>query len=488
MSAEGWGSIVEVVNEPLEDVAADASWCSVFGMCVTCPISGICAIFGGLCKCMFVIYSIGVSCLPPWTCCSGLGSVQCGRPLWLAPSWWRYTFTGLVALIAQSRSRLALFIWEWQAFGSNAYWWHGEGFWTHTYKECSEITKSNQRRASAFGCIRACIPDLFATNILIFLSNDGPESQWGAIRTALHNYFLDTGKQTYNDRVGKLPSLVKDDWPLPKLSDMDDVNKVQKTVCKCVFYVMFGIWITEEEAQTLTGWRTNAMFFILPRLAQRFALNYGINKVKQLRIDTVDIVQTYKLEPIFVQMNEGLGKWKRDPTVKLCDEIMYVIGFAGMGGTSACVETVGSFLQVKVPAEASANLISFEKYPTSADMINAYKASPINYIKEACRIDPPVTSATQVTKIEKDIELNGKLYNMPEGTLNQYVISMANRDETVFKDPSVFDPTRSNLSDALTWNGGFGTKDDDKVYPRICPGRYLSLDVATTIVNHVLQL
>jgi len=393
-----------------------------------------------------------------------------------------------MALIANSRSRLALFIWEWQAFGSKAYWWHGEGFWGHSYKECSDITKSNQTRAAAFGCIRACVPDLFATNILIFLSNDGPDSEWAAIRSAIHSFFLDTGMKTYNERVSKLPSLMKDDWPSPKLSDMDDVTKVQKAVCKCVFYVMFGIWISDEDAQILTGWRTNAMFFILPRLVQRFALNYGINKVKQLRIDTVNIVQKYQLEPIFVQMNDSLKTWKRTPTVKLCDEIMYVIGFAGMGGTSACVETVGAFLQTKVPAEASASLISFEKYPTSADMIKAYKDSPITYIKEACRIDPPVTSCTQVTKVAKEIELNGKVYDMPEGTLNQYVISMANRDTSVFPNPSVFDPTRPELDSALTWNGAFGTKDDEKIYPRICPGRHLSLDVATTIVNHVLQV
>ena len=40
---------------------------------------------------------------------------------------------------------------------------------------------------------------------------------------------------------------------------------------------------------------------------------------------------------------------------------------------------------------------------------------------------------------------------------------------------------------ALTWNGAFGTPNDEKVYPRICPGRYLALDVALAVLPLDLQ-
>jgi len=73
------------------------------------------------------------------------------------------------------------------------------------------------------------------------------------------------------------------------------------------------------------------------------------------------------------------------------------------------------------------------------------------------------------------------------GTLRQYVISLANRDTGVFQQPELFNPARENLNQALTWNGALGVAGDESKYPRICPGRYLSLDVATSIFNYAIK-
>jgi len=417
-----------------------------------------------------------------------MGSVMAGRPLYLAWTWWRYVLAGLIALVANGASRLALFEWEWRAFGSGQWWWHGEGVWCWSYQDCTRILKSQQVRNSAFACVRACIPDLFATNILIFLSNDGnPDSQWATIRRALHEYFLNPANPSYDSRIQQLPQLIAQDWPNPKLEDMNDATLVQKLVSKCVFFVMFGKWIDNSDADILTGWRTNATFFILPRLVQRFLFNYGINKVKKLREGTVGIVEKYGLQEIFVSMNASLGKYSRTPVVKLCDEIMYVIGFAGIGGTSACVESCVCFLQNKIPKESYSAAINFGFYDTPAKMIAEYKRDPDAYIRETCRMDPPVTSATGVLKEMTTVTLAGREYMMPAGILNQYVVSMANRDPMVFPEPEVFNPNRMNLTSALTWNGAaFSGAANELEYPRICPGRYLSMDIAKVILNHAL--
>jgi len=491
---EGWGSIEEVVNAPLIDVSQDAWWISVIGMWFFIVINLIQAVFAGLCGCIFVTISIGTCCIPcSDRCCSAMGSVLAGRPLYMAWTWWRYVLAGLIALLRNGASRLALFEWEWRAFGSGDWWWHGEGVWCWSYKDCKRILQSQQVRKSAFGCINACIPDLFATNLLIFLSNDGSsDSEWAAIRRALHEFFIpisgdDPSKGDYDSRVAELPNKIKADVPSPKFEDLNDTTLMQKLVAKSVFYIMFGEWLDDTDALTLTGWRTNATAFILPRLVQRFLFNLRINKVKALRVGTVGIVESKGMQDVFVRMNNSLGRWKRTQDVKLCDEIMYVIGFAGIGGTSACVESCACFLQNKIPKESYRDAINFGQYSTQDAMIAAYKNNKDAYIQETCRLDPPVTSATGVLKAMTTVKLAGRDYEMPAGILNQYVVSMANRDSTVFKEPTVFKPDRSNLTQAFTWNGAAFSSEEGE-YPRICPGRYLSLTIAKAIIDHFLGL
>lgn len=397
--------------------------------------------------------------------------------------------SGLIALVANKASRLALFIWEWKAFGGKEAWYHGTGYWVWSHKDCDEIAQSQQIRGPDFGCMNAPIPDLFAPDLLIFLSNDGPDSEWAHIRHAVHKHFLDMGSQKYDERVNDLPSKIAEEWPDAKLSDMNEASFVQGLVSKCIYYVMFGVWITKEEAAKLSGWRTNASFFILPRLVQRFLFNVGVRKVQTLRKDTIAIIENHGLEKIFIDLNDSLPEqYRRSPVVKLADQIMFVIGFAGIGGTCACVETVGQFLQVKKPSESAKDQIDFGRYKTSEDMIAAYRDDADAYIRETLRLDPPVTSATRRLVEDREVELAGRAIKFPAGSLNQYVISMANRDESMFPEPNIFMPERANLGKALTWNGAFeGNKmKEEASYPRICPGRYLSLQVTKAIVNHAI--
>jgi len=115
----------------------------------------------------------------------------------------------------------------------------------------------------------------------------------------LHQYFLDGTGAAYQERMGSLSSKIAESWPKPKFEDLNDVALLQRMVAKSVFFIMFGVWLSDEEATTLTGWRTNAGLFILPRFVQRVLFNFGINKVKALRVDTVRIIEAHNLEPVF---------------------------------------------------------------------------------------------------------------------------------------------------------------------------------------------
>jgi len=360
--------------------------------------------------------------------------------------------------------------------------------WVWTYSDCESVLKSEQPRQRAFAAVRACVPDLFPKDLLIFLPNIGTSSEWAAIRGSLHNMFLDEGLEAYRARVEQLPSKLSEEWLEPKLEDMDDIPKVQRMVSKCIFWVFFGEWVTDAEAEVLRGWRTHATYFVLPRLMHRFLFNAGINKVKTLRVATVGIIEKYGLQDKFEQMNDNLPiRWRRKEVVKLCDEIMYAVGFAGIGGTCAACESMGCFLQAKIPPESAVQHIKWGVFDTEEKMVAKYKENPERYIKETCRLDPPVTSATSALKDATTVSFNGVEHELPAGVLNQYVVSMANRDPAVFNSAEIFDPDRKELNQALTWNGRFGAGDETD-FPRICPGRNLSMQVIKAICNHALGL
>lgn len=395
----------------------------------------------------------------------------------------------LYQLVYVLGSRLGLFQSGWEDFGRGRFWAFGEGIWCPSYKDCDEITRSEQWRTSAFACSQAPAPELFASNALIFLSNNGSiDSEWAVLRRAIHEHFLNMETTEYQRRMLTLQHRLMEDNTKPRLSDLDDVFCVQRMVSKSIFYIMFGIWLDDTDAKILSGWRTLAPVFILPRIAQRMLLGLGLCQVKKLRKNTVNVIEKHSLTDTFVQMNKGLPeKYRRPSAAKLCDEIMFVIGFAGIGGTSACVETVGKFLHLKIPLELPKDMIDFGDFCSSEQMIAAFEKNSMAYIKEACRLNPPVTSATQVLKEATSVELVGRTFTLPIGTLNSYAIGLANRDESVFERPKVFNPGRHNLDKALTWNGAMSsTGRDEKIYPRICPGRFLSQDVAETIVTYVL--
>merc|ERR1712107_833116 len=205
----------------------------------------------------------------------------------------------------------------------------------------------------------------------------------------------------------------------------------------------------------------------------------------------VGLIEKLQLQGKFYEINALLPeKWKRDPVVKLCDEIMYILCFAGFNGVTASAHTVVSFLQVQKPNESDGANIDLSKYPTQADMEAVYKRNPTKYIKEAGRIDPPVTSATTSLAEDMTITLAGQEREVTEGTLNQYVIARANRDENEFTTPGVFNPDRSDLDKAVTWNGAFGSgsspEQDEKDYRRICPGRYIAIDIVQAVINQAI--
>jgi len=482
---DSWGSISEVVNAPPINVPHDSWWISVIFLWLTLPVWIVLTIPTFCSSWIFVVYLIGFCNISVCITFSALGSVKWGRPLFLAPNIYRAWLSTLWAFLLNGATRARLFNWAWEAFGKGRYWYHGEGIWCWTYADVSKILKGVQMRKTAFGCVRAPTPDFFASNLLIFLPNTIGDSEWKAIRFAMHSVLFDGAEK----RVKALGSMLAAEWLKPKLTDLNDVSFLQKVVAQSVFWALFGVWLDDTDAKVLSQWNNAAPTAIFPRLFQRFVFNLFINRMKSLREDTVRIIEKHGLQSRFYEMNSLLGRWRRDSVVKLCDEMMWIVCFAGVSGVASSAVSTVAFLQNQKPPESDAANIDLSRYPTQADMEAIYKRNPNNYIKEAGRIDPPVTSATTSLAEDGAFALAGQERTLDTGTLNQYVISRANRDPQEFDHPSLFNPDRSDLHKALTFNGVFqgdNREQEEHDYPRICPGRYLALDIVRAIVNHAI--
>ena len=149
-------------------------------------------------------------------------------------------------------------------------------------------------------------------------------------------------------------------------------------------------------------------------------------------------------------------------------------------------------------------IVKFEaETSTSERRVKAYLADKEAFIREVWRLCPPIPAVTALMNHEGAIYWPrffgcfGKGHKVVRANApRQLVISMANRDAAVFLEPKVFRPSRPDLHMAVTWNGCFGkystteesARMDEAAYPRICPGRYLSLDLAKAVVDAALGL
>ena len=167
---------------------------------------------------------------------------------------------------------------------------------------------------------------------------------------------------------------------------------------------------------------------------------------------------------------------------------MYAVNFAGVGGTQhGCWATL-RFMQ-RATADISPGDVTF---PTGS-MLELYRRDPVAFIKETVRLDAPVTSATCVFKEARDIAFDVSCcggtpvsHHVADGTLHQYVLSVANRDPAKFEAPNTFNPSRANLDEMLGWNGTIA--GGAAQYPRFCPGQKLAIVVIQTICSLLQEL
>jgi len=439
---------------------------------------------------------------------------------------------------------------------ASPHWWAMSGIMSWDYETVRDITKNFQLRKPFFGNNQATVPSVFPPGVstpgaggsfLLWVS--GPKHT--TIRRAFHNYF--TGqfvliKKRFNVLPSKVLNGVFETFGT-RPSSAEQYRTMLNTkmpskswtlatelMTRSIWFIIFGCELDEEEIATCAGWQDAASYFILPQFVQNIACGLLAKKVTALRRDTVSImckrpglVATFKdMQQAENLISQGGEDYSNKSLTQTMDETQFTVNFAGLLGSSQLLLSTVDFLQKKnsgnIPPKAAP--IFNDTLGSNLDYIEAYNDDPIRFLKEVARLDPPVTSANAMTADEKVIQqkpcLFGGKVDVPAGTPNQYLLSLAVRDEEEFPDPRVFDPYRENWNNNLCWNGQFpfpeemrGSNSDDHYdpmaqptydpngavgdelplshkdannYNRICPGRNIALQAITMILGMCPEL
>lgn len=529
----------------------DAVWLPIFFWPFVLPIL-IISVIVGLINPLFGIVN-NLTMMTIFTCflnCTG------NPPLW---SYWIWAVGAVSTLIVlkKNKGRLGLFMAYKKILGNGSdHWWAMGGVWTWTYDQVSEITRDFQTRGALFGNNSATVPGVFPPGVshasdannpragAFLLWIDGPKHT--VYRRVFHQFFIGQF-QLIKQRFVQLPEILlpvfQRNGGIPqdaaayntmanaKVAGQDYPVYIE-LVSRAVWWVLFGCKLDESEIPETCGWKDAVAFFILPQFVQNIACGLGVKKVTALRKSCVTIMcKRPGLVKVFQDLNDSLdlsstggANYSNPDVTQTMDEIQFAVNFAGLLGTSQLLQSTLSNLVKKEGEQVPPGSIMFPDNLNGMDYTACYNSNPVRFLKEVARLDPPVTSANATT--QKPMTINqspccfGGKVDVPVGTGNQYLVSLAMRDEKQFPNPKEFNPSRSNWNKNLSWNGTFPFPqecqhnpdkiNDDSYDPmaaptydpngplgavlpltsaqanntnRICPGRNIALQINTMILG-----
>jgi len=355
---------------------------------------------------------------------------------------------------------------------------------TWVYEDVYNILKNFQQRGPVFGNARAARPRVWPPGVpepgpggsfLLWISGE----KHTAYRRAMHTLVISKFEliksrfnmlQTYLTPYVK--TVPKDPAEFLKIVT-DSPDTITELISRTMWLIVFGVQLTQEELTLTAKWASSAAYFVLPQFVQNLAFGILARKVATLRRNMVTImcrrpgvIALFKeLKPLMDTTSVGGKDFSEGNVETWMDEVQFVVNFAGLLGTKQLFESTVYALNRKVnPDYVMDDQIHFPEMLTKAGKqltyVEAYNEDPIAFVKEVARLDPPVTSANNLTQEALKIETKcscccGGKVNVPVGTGNQYLMSIANRDESKFPTPLEFNPFRDNNDDILSWNGKF---------------------------------
>jgi hypothetical protein len=412
-----------------------------------------------------------VNNITTWTLFTCIFNCFGNPPIWSYLIW----VTGGIATLIQLKTkngRLGLF----QSYRKNnggglenPHWMAMTGVWTWKYQDVSKICKEFQARKPFFGNNQAAVPSVWPPGVSEAVTdNSGGFLLWTygqkhtAYRRAFHSSVIgqfDLIKQRFNvlpsilekvhsrSALGRAPEsaaefLAVGDQKMPGQKWTLNTELVSRSI----WWILFGVKLDDSEIKETVQWSDSAAFFILPQFFHNLICGMLGSKVTKLRRSMVTIMcKRPGVVKLFHQINDQLkaeGGYNNPSFVQTMDEIQFAVNFAGLLGTHQLLQsTLFGLNQKPNLAFVQPNDVVFPPTIAGKDYTATYNEHPVRFLKEVARIDPPVTSANCMTQKPMTVKqspcLFGGKVDVPVGFGNQYLLSLANRDENEFVNHKV---------------------------------------------------
>ena len=327
------------------------------------------------------------------------------------------------------------------------------GVWATRHKDVAKLIAGSQGRGHSIGSTHVAIPKTFHKDAPVFLSNPSVRHTeirgWliKAVTRAPGSVERIKNTDTWIDYVKR--------WRMrPDPTKRAAITKMCGAV---LFKTLFDIDLTESQLDLCVSYETGRLSQILPTWLHKVLCNCLSNKAHKTRNAFLEILRTHgTLDYLEEQARkDGIVDLTKDDLGLV---VLDLFLFAGVIGSTHLVNAV--VREVQVGAADSA----------CGDREEVFKLNPLNFVLEAGRLDPPVTSINSILSTETTIEVQGKPRKLPAGTPYMGIIATANIDEDVWgADATTFDPRKREFRNVLSWNGALN------VGPRACPGYDLSV-------------
>lgn len=332
------------------------------------------------------------------------------------------------------------------------------------YDKCAEIISSPQQRSTLLGRAKL-YPNRLPKYFPLFLSDAEVARNGDDTHARIHKHLWENFIPPAFDRLQNpaFATYIKHAATLLKKNKRLSVTKANKIInemtLKCIFHSILGLELTDSQLEKAYDlfFKSGFSSYVTGALKPHAGIIGCFQGTRNENINELtDLVEGSLALHNYTPYNGTANMNKR----QFAEMTLAIVGIAGCLGTSNLCKQVF----FGIPQDYAIDLND--------------KKEILLAILEAARIKSPVNNVNTILVKDFLVNIKGKDYKLPPGTMVAGSIGLASVDPAKFENPRKFNPNRHNLMSAtLSFNHvGFSQVGSGT---RQCPGRNIAVKLAS---------